>query len=259
MRRMSTWSQSESELVAAQQAAPGLSNCAFRDRTATAHSPSCASVSKRSELGGRHTLDAGLRMSLRSLWSRLLPQPRPRRPRAEAATSTAIVVAPLLPEPLRQALADTVAWCSTRAVLADPQSSLRGEPFGSRSTCVIDTAFVLEVARWRSGRAESQPTVGEPGGRLLAYFPDLNLCDGAAEAESSGYLDVENCPPWETWVALLEDTSTQDSGRRRVLISWVPSVFIPLASAGIRVNPEECIVWLDEYLPDARALSPGSV
>jgi hypothetical protein len=108
---------------------------------------------------------------------------------------------------------------------------------------------VDDVARWRSARVGSLPPASNHHGRLLAYFPDLNLCDGAAEAESRGYLDVENCPPWETWVALVEDTSTQDSDVRRVLISWVPNVFVPNVSAGIRVNPEDCIVWLDEPFP----------
>ena len=83
----------------------------------------------------------------------------------------------------------------------------------------------------------------ERDGRLLAYYPDLNLCDGAAEVESSGYLDVENCPPWESWVALLVDPRADDD-HRRVLVSWVPAVFVPLVTAGIEVNPEECIVWL---------------
>lgn len=29
------------------------------------------------------------------------------------------------------------------------------------------------------------------------------------------------------------------------LVAWVPQDFIPLASAGIDVNPEQCILWLD--------------
>lgn len=29
------------------------------------------------------------------------------------------------------------------------------------------------------------------------------------------------------------------------LVAWVPPDFLELANAGIKVNPEECIVWLD--------------
>lgn len=73
------------------------------------------------------------------------------------------------------------------------------------------------------------------------YYPDHDLCDGAAEAESAGFLDMHNAPPWDTWVALIEDS------REKVpfLVAWVPPAFIALANAGIEVNPEECVQWLD--------------
>ena len=29
------------------------------------------------------------------------------------------------------------------------------------------------------------------------------------------------------------------------LVAWIPPDFVELASAGIAVNPEECIQWLD--------------
>jgi hypothetical protein len=38
------------------------------------------------------------------------------------------------------------------------------------------------------------------------------------------------------------------------LIAWVPPQFIDLADAGVRVNPEECVRWLDG---DAIAICPG--
>jgi hypothetical protein len=49
--------------------------------------------------------------------------------------------------------------------------------------------------------------------------------------------------PGESWVGLLVDPRADDD-HRRVLVSWVPAVFVPLVTAGIEVNPEECIVWL---------------
>ncbi len=50
---------------------------------------------------------------------------------------------------------------------------------------------------------------------------------------TKGFFDVNNVPPWDTWVCYLD----------RYLVSWVPPVLEELASAGIRVNPEECIQW----------------
>jgi acyl-CoA-binding protein len=81
------------------------------------------------------------------------------------------------------------------------------------------------------------------GGRLLAYFPDEELSDGAAEADSKGFFDVYNTPPWDAWVALIGD---DHEARGPHLVSWVPPLFLDLASEGIRVNPEECIIWLED-------------
>jgi hypothetical protein len=38
------------------------------------------------------------------------------------------------------------------------------------------------------------------GGRLMVYFPDAALADGAAEVQSRGFFDVHNTPPWDTWI-----------------------------------------------------------
>jgi hypothetical protein len=73
------------------------------------------------------------------------------------------------------------------------------------------------------------------GGRLLLYAPDENLCDGAAEVASLGFFDVDNVPPWDTWVAFSNGT----------LLSWVPPSLVTLAQSGIEVNPECCILWMD--------------
>jgi hypothetical protein len=73
-------------------------------------------------------------------------------------------------------------------------------------------------------------------GRLVLYSPDENLCDGAAQYTSKGFFDVDNIPPWDTWVCFFE----------RYLVSWVPPELLELASQGIDVNPEQCILWAPE-------------
>jgi hypothetical protein len=82
------------------------------------------------------------------------------------------------------------------------------------------------------------------GGRLLVYFPDEELADGAAEAESEGFFDVNNAPPWDTWLAMVEDASRR--ARNPYLVAYVPAELIQLAQQGIDVNPEECIRWLKD-------------
>lgn len=80
-------------------------------------------------------------------------------------------------------------------------------------------------------------------GRLLCYFPDANLADGAAEVASGGFFDINNIPPWDTWVGLYR-SDLRDVSLRVYLISYVPEMFLEHAARGIDANPESCIAWL---------------
>jgi len=73
-------------------------------------------------------------------------------------------------------------------------------------------------------------------GRFVAYAPEDNLSDGAAEVLSLGLFDVDNVPPWDTWIALVD----------RYVLAWVPPLLFGFARRGIEVNPEECIKWADD-------------
>lgn len=78
-------------------------------------------------------------------------------------------------------------------------------------------------------------------GRLLVYEPDNNMADGAAHLETFGFFDVNNVPPWDTWVAYIVENSGNS-----YLVCWIPDIYVSLAQKGIDVNPEECIYWLDQ-------------
>ena len=84
------------------------------------------------------------------------------------------------------------------------------------------------------------------GGRLLVYFPDADLCDGAAQAESDGFFDVYNVPPWDAWVGYFEDSLDRSRSYDSYLIAYVPEKILTLATDGILVNPEACIMWLSD-------------
>jgi hypothetical protein len=73
-------------------------------------------------------------------------------------------------------------------------------------------------------------------GRFVAYAPEDNLSDGAAEVQSLGFFDVDNVPPWGTWIALVD----------RYVLAWVPLLLFGFARRGIEVNPGECIKWADD-------------
>ncbi len=101
---------------------------------------------------------------------------------------------------------------------------------------------VAEKRRAKLPKGKRRPIGGLAGGRLVAYMPEVNLCDGAAEYSSEGYFDVDNIPPWDTWVWYACGSSILPSH----LVAWVPPQFIDVAQAGLEVNPEQCIRWFDE-------------
>ena len=72
-------------------------------------------------------------------------------------------------------------------------------------------------------------------GSILIYTPSETVFDGASEVASEGFFDDHDAPPWDTWFHY----------RGGKLLSWVPSVLIPLAQAGIDSNCVQCIEWAE--------------
>ncbi len=65
--------------------------------------------------------------------------------------------------------------------------------------------------------------------------------------------DAINAPPWDTWIALADDGPVHELSYRQYIVAWVPAELVAWATAGIDVNPEECIAWLEHT--DLRARS----
>jgi hypothetical protein len=147
-------------------------------------------------------------------------------------------------------LAQTIFWCAPRANVSNPKDCLRTPElrpriFEESRFSAVDT---VAVERERYGGVKiRQAKVPRDlaGGRLLIYFPNINLYDGAAEDETLCFLDVDNLPPWDTWIAYFEEETDRDY-YGCYLVAWIPSQFVDLVSDGINVNPEECIMWLSD-------------
>ncbi len=164
-------------------------------------------------------------------------------------------------EELLRRLTEVIDWCAPRASLTDPESfsdpkrflrtpSLAPDPLaGDRKRVVASVASARRVAL---KRPTPRPAEHLAEGRLLAYAPDDSFSCGAAEAETNGYLDINNVPPWDTWVAYL-----YESKRRQYVVSWVPPNFINAVARGIFVNPEKCIWWADEKTTPLASLLQG--
>lgn len=83
-------------------------------------------------------------------------------------------------------------------------------------------------------------------GRLLAFELEASFFDGVVFAETGGFFDESDLPPWDLWVAY---ASARD-GRLR-LVSWIPEEFLDLAEAAVRVHNFEAFRWLEPAEFDA--------
>ena len=149
-------------------------------------------------------------------------------------------------EPFWERVRETASWCVERASLNDPGGSLRSSVTHPR---VLEPSYfdtVRGVVNLRHPRKALRVEDPMSAGQLLVYFPDAELADGAAEEETKGFFDVNNAPPWDTWVGFFRDDVASDSSYAHYLVAWVPKDLVPLVQEGIDVNPERCIEWLDE-------------
>lgn len=142
------------------------------------------------------------------------------------------------------------SWC-VNATMTHPRTDLRRlpNPVGSSAQGLLQLApealvFGLCIAR-RRALGGAAPSVS--AGRLLAYFPDADTCDGTPEAASQGLFDSCGTPPWDTWIGFYgEDSSVLGESYRRYCISWMPEVFHSLVDRAIAQTVDRSIAWLDE-------------
>jgi hypothetical protein len=164
-------------------------------------------------------------------------------------------------EEFKRRLAQTIFWCAPRANTMNPESCLRTPALrppllAQNRFYTVDT--VVNARELSAGAAIRNARIPDElgGGRLLVYFPESDLFCGAAADQTDGFFDVNNVPPWDTWVTYWQDQEPNpDSFVSEYLIAWVPPSLIELANEGINVNPEQCIMWLAETSVElARAL-----
>jgi hypothetical protein len=173
----------------------------------------------------------------------------------------------------KRRLAEAIAWCAGRALRADPEHSLRTPSLQPPGIRVADDwlndhwarvrrghehrqAFpervqALVEARARllrsEGRYPSIPAGGLAGGRLLVYYPDANDSSGFSGEQSGGFFDVEDAPPWDTWLWFVQEReSPRNQSLDAYLVSWVPPPMIELAEQGIQMNAMDCIGWAED-------------
>ncbi len=156
-------------------------------------------------------------------------------------------------------LAEAIVWCTTE--LADPavDASMRSRKIRPRLWHEGRDDLICSVGYSRHFQLNETcpcPNFSMPdlqNGKLLCYFPDDDLCDGAAEDASDGFFDRFNAPPWDTWVGWFENKHATGHYRSGFALAFVPAELVSLAVDGIEVNPEQCIQWLENTDVSLRA------
>src|SRR6185369_10616769 len=138
-------------------------------------------------------------------------------------------------EPVRHLLIETMIWCdltsagppSTR--FRSPELTPNGDLVPNhRSFSLVETVLRRRAELMKENKF---PVLSgaKTDGRLLVFYPGLSLFDGAAELASDGYFNLNNEPPWDTWV-YFGDTSPllEQQDYRFFLLTWVPFSQLPL-------------------------------
>ena len=150
------------------------------------------------------------------------------------------------PEGLLPRVHQAAAWCEAQAKTDDPHGSLR--QLGGPGDGGVTADSVRKLCAEREDRlGVAQPVTSSLPGQLLVLEMDEQLADGASEVATGGYFDVDNVPPWDSWIALFENVGEGD--RSRALLSYVPRSLLDLAARGVWSNPERCLLWLHELDP----------
>jgi len=184
------------------------------------------------------------------------------RDRVQRAITQCLFVAGVYPvdcqevvDRFNRRLVNTVRWCRPRVVSSDPMMCLRSPEFRGLLEVDRDSMEVwfpdrfkveslIDARNRKQGRAAYDDTASFAHGhqgRLLAHVIGCSDDDGLSKAETSGFLDQGDVPPWDTWVDYVEcEQSDHD-----ILVSWVPPEFISLVESGIRVECFEMLSWCD--------------
>ena len=153
----------------------------------------------------------------------------------------------------RGRLRETIRWCTARHPIRDPQRDLRTPDLkpvvGDWPSFEELDAALSVLAKKRRERIDPNAKAEGDRGRVLVCEYNASITSGESEDETSGFFDVADRPPWDTWMFCVQRTAAASGpGQEPVdlLISWVPSSPVAAVETGIRVNPYDCIYWASE-------------
>jgi hypothetical protein len=134
-------------------------------------------------------------------------------------------------------LIEAIAWSERRASGEDVSGCLRTASLRPAVLCrsIRESVSSVNSRRRRLLKDADRPAVR---GRIIAFWPQQVIADGISEAASSGFFDADDCPPWDTLFASVQEASLT------VVLAYVPKILLAHADAGIHANMLKSIQWV---------------
>ena len=87
---------------------------------------------------------------------------------------------------------------------------------------------------------------GGLNGRILCFYPEISLKDAVVCLASSGFIDEDDSPPWDSWFYYsLEDIEKYHDEGHSCLYSWVPGDLVGKLDRAISEDTYDCLIWGD--------------
>jgi hypothetical protein len=196
----------------------------------------------------------------------------------------------------RRRLAETIAWClscsslaaapellaewrsnyehyrqehgegyeALAPVLRTPELEPRG--FEYPATAAMRAEVMERLAETRAallrkaGRYPVEISGDLAGGHLLVHDPDGSDSSGGSWVNSKGFFDVEDAPPWDCWITVIQQEVERPPGWESCVVSWIPPTMLAIAEDGIWAAVMDCVKWADKAdLPVTRVLNAGGL
>jgi hypothetical protein len=115
------------------------------------------------------------------------------------------------------------------------------------SLCLKEVSDAINVVILnRSEQQFSQVANTEKHGRFLLYSPLHTTFDDLANAETDGFLDDSDAPPWSTWIGFIDLSDPISKTYEAYLIAWIPDSFVSIVNDGISVCLGGSLFWADD-------------
>ncbi len=146
-------------------------------------------------------------------------------------------------EEIIEAARQAFVWCDFAKDIKEPRSSLRTLEFGpaffeSNGFHVVN--HIIHARKYKLESLKKNVSSSFSINNVMVYEPDSTVFDGLSESETEGFFDINDCPPWDTWIGFLNIKG------HRYLLSWVPDGFEHYVNEGYEVNCVECFYWLKD-------------